>query len=165
MFQAYQRKENTKSNEKDERIVKELFVTMDTNKDGYISEEELEIGLTRVRRSNPTKEEIKQILDEMGVKEGQDISFTKFRACLLKYVEYAKEKKVDKIKIYKDVFEAFDTNNDGALDKSEFITFLNSIGERHTKEEIDLLFEEADIQRDGKLQFNEFIRIYMADIK
>ncbi|KAL4238018.1 calmodulin-like 3 [Mactra antiquata] len=165
---SYQSKGCTKVNAKDERIVKELFTAMDKDKSGVLSDKELKMGLRCVLGLNPTETEMKQIYKEMGVKQGQEIDFNKFRECLLKYVERAKEKGFDReaeAKTLKRAFEVFDKNCDGGLDRCEFKMLLDSLGEQYTEQEIDCVFNAADTQKDGKLDYNEFIRIFLKDIK
>lgn len=50
-------------------VIQELFEMFDKDKSGAISVKELKMGL-RATGSNPTKQEIKEIMDEMGIKKG-----------------------------------------------------------------------------------------------
>ena len=57
------------------------------------------------------------------------------------------------------VFEQFDANNDGFLDKEKFIAAYKFIDPSISKSEADNLFEEANLDDSGELSFSEFLRL------
>ena len=63
------------------------------------------------------------------------------------------------------LFKAFDENNDGTIDKTEFVKGLLKLSPpiRPSKEEIDLVFPVFDINNDGSLSYKEFATIIQAD--
>ena len=50
--------------------IKDLFEEFDKDNNGSLSEEEVRTGLFNLGR-NPTKKEVKEILDELGIKKGK----------------------------------------------------------------------------------------------
>jgi len=54
-------------------------------------------------------------------------------------------------------FNFNDLNKDGRLTLGEFIRFMESVDENITAEECQIGFDEIDSNRDGAIEFNEFI--------
>eukprot|EP00746_Dinoflagellata_sp_MGD_P003951 gnl/MRDRNA2_/MRDRNA2_107643_c0_seq1.p1 gnl/MRDRNA2_/MRDRNA2_107643_c0~~gnl/MRDRNA2_/MRDRNA2_107643_c0_seq1.p1 ORF type:complete len:212 (+),score=49.04 gnl/MRDRNA2_/MRDRNA2_107643_c0_seq1:82-636(+) len=57
----------------------------------------------------------------------------------------------------KAIFHAADANEDGKISMQELMRVLTEIGERWTEEEFDKLFKEADVNKNGYLEIDEFI--------
>ena len=55
-------------------------------------------------------------------------------------------------------FDNMDTNKDGVVTKDELITLLKSLGEFDTDEAVDELIKVVDLNVDGKVQFEEFVK-------
>jgi Ca2+-binding EF-hand superfamily protein len=53
-------------------------------------------------------------------------------------------------------FVAMDKNKDGFIDRNELDSFLDSSG--YTRQEGDELFKLVDVDGDGRININEFIR-------
>jgi Ca2+-binding EF-hand superfamily protein len=72
----------------------------------------------------------------------------------------------EKVKI-KLLFDKYDENKNGVLEKSEFLKgfkeLIKSLGEEMSKEEIDNISEDAisnfDLNQNGKIEFNEFYKL------
>ena len=54
-------------------------------------------------------------------------------------------------------FKAMDENNDGFLDKKELKDGFEKIGKLYNDKEIDKLFEEIDLDGNGKISYSEFL--------
>lgn len=53
-------------------------------------------------------------------------------------------------------FDFNDANHDGLLSLGEFIRFMRTLDEEITTEEIQIGFDEIDVNRDGGITFEEF---------
>lgn len=53
----------------------------------------------------------------------------------------------------------FDKDGNGTIDLEELRTALTQIGETMTDTEVEELFEAADSNRDGSLDYNEFVEL------
>ena len=62
------------------------------------------------------------------------------------------------------IFRAFDRNGDGFICKTEFKHCMMQFGDRFTDEEVEELIKEADINKDGKIDYEEFSKIIMDEI-
>jgi len=57
-------------------------------------------------------------------------------------------------------FKSIDSNKDGQIDKSELLNAVRSLGHRNTtEEEINKLMEEMDLNKDGNIQFVEYVKM------
>ena len=70
-------------------------------------------------------------------------------------------------KIIKELFDKYDENKNGVLEKSEFITglneLINSLGDAMPSETVEKISEEAinnfDLNGNGIIEFNEFTEL------
>ena len=60
-------------------------------------------------------------------------------------------------------FELWDTNGDGLIATEELGTLLGALGYSLTKEELEYVIKQYDTNRDGELDFNEFLRLMVDD--
>jgi calcium-binding protein CML len=65
----------------------------------------------------------------------------------------------------REIFDKFDTNNDGALDRAEVMAAVNESfpGKSWTEGELDAKFNAADLNGDGVIDWEEFC-VVAADI-
>ena len=58
----------------------------------------------------------------------------------------------------KQAFAAMDTNGDGQVTKEELKSLLSQLGESIDDAVIDEMIKIADVNGDGKVDFNEFVK-------
>ncbi|XP_071145478.1 calmodulin-like [Mytilus edulis] len=136
-----------------EATIKIVFDKLDANHDGHITPEELmnagkEVGI-KINLTRATK-----LIDEID-KEGHGfVNFTEFRKCMQQVL--AKIHRDNEI--YKRSFKKFDADGNGFIDKDELRQVLCAGGGRKMSEdEAEEMFNEADIDQDGQLTFDEFV--------
>jgi Ca2+-binding EF-hand superfamily protein len=56
------------------------------------------------------------------------------------------------------LFQGCDSNGNGSLQFSEFVTLLENLGAGMGAEECTIGFTEIDTDRDGRINFAEFLR-------
>jgi hypothetical protein len=56
----------------------------------------------------------------------------------------------------KQIFDNFDKDRSGFVDKSELIAIAKELGQDMKQEEVDKLMKVVDINKDGKISFQEF---------
>ncbi|KAH3854086.1 neo-calmodulin-like isoform X2 [Dreissena polymorpha] len=149
---------------KDEKLIRELFEAFDNDNSGSISIRELKKGL-RCIGSNPSRQEIREIMNEMGVKKGQSINYQQFSNCMAKYC--TDHPQTDKKTVENDLrksFDMFDKDKSGFVEKEELRKVLTGLGEKLTPQEVDEMFKVADKNGDGRINKEEFVRLFTQDI-
>ena len=58
------------------------------------------------------------------------------------------------------VFDGFDTDQSGTINKEELIKAFTNLGIEGTTQEFEASFEILDSSGDGELDFKEFIELY-----
>ena len=64
----------------------------------------------------------------------------------------------EQINELKQAFAAMDTNGDGQVTKEELKSLLSQLGETVDDAVIDEMIKIADVNGDGKVDFNEFVK-------
>jgi hypothetical protein len=65
----------------------------------------------------------------------------------------------DDIEMYREMFNQFDINGDGTVQKNELREAMNNISKRDILEsEIDAMFDQLDVDHDDQISFVEFAR-------
>ncbi|KAK0401525.1 hypothetical protein QR680_015836 [Steinernema hermaphroditum] len=78
-------------------------------------------------------------------------------------VKKNESKKVD-MENMRQLFKEFDTNGDGFIQKSELKEVMTKMGQAPTDREVDEMFDAADANNDGNIDFNEFLTIARSNI-
>lgn len=65
--------------------------------------------------------------------------------------------------LLRDAFTAFDANKDGVISAGELKSLMKSLGEQLTDEQLERMIEEADLDGDRHINFQEFVRVMTQD--
>ena len=135
--------------------LKEVFDLFDQNKDGKITRAEL-YDVLRTMGLGKTEEEIKAIIHDYDSNDNGTMEFSEF-------LEMVSQKEgnstVDSENETRKTFLAFDLNRDGYISKSELRKAMENLGENPTDEEIDKMMQEADVNHDNLISYEEFVKI------
>ena len=63
----------------------------------------------------------------------------------------------------REAFRIFDKNHNGYIDAKEIIAVTTTLGQALTKEELEQFMAEADLDGDGKLNYEEFVKVMTKD--
>ncbi|RDW68546.1 hypothetical protein BP5796_09203 [Coleophoma crateriformis] len=66
---------------------------------------------------------------------------------------------------YRQAFSLFDTNGDGSISINELSSVMKSLGQNASDEEIEDMINEVDQDRNGTIDFEEFVKMMTAPTK
>jgi len=132
---------------------KEAFDEFDKDGSGTISTKELLLVMRSIGQ-NPTEDEILELVMESDLNGDGTIDFEEFAEMMKK-----KSSETDQTEALKEAFKIFDRNKNGYIEKSELKSVTTTMGQKLTDEEFAEFWREADVNNDGKLDYDEFIKI------
>ncbi|XP_014787760.1 neo-calmodulin [Octopus bimaculoides] len=135
---------------------REAFTMFDRDKDGKITARELGTVL-RSLGQNPTEQEIRDMINEVDFDGNGTIEFNEFLAMMSK-----RQSETNELQEVTDAFKVFDKDDDGFIDASELRHVMVTLGEKLSDKEVADMIREADVDGDGQINYQEFIRIMMA---
>ncbi|KAG4914012.1 hypothetical protein AAZX31_19G229600 [Glycine max] len=135
----------------------EAFCLFDKDGDGCITIEELSTAI-RSLDENPTVEELQIMMNEVDMDGNGTIEFGEFLNLMAR-----KMKETEAEEELKEAFRVFDKDHDGYISPSELRSVMRTIGEKVTDEEVEQMVKEADLDGDGLIDYEEFVRMMLAD--
>ncbi|KAK7344066.1 hypothetical protein VNO77_13308 [Canavalia gladiata] len=143
----------------EEQIVdfKEAFGLFDKDGDGCITVEEL-ATVIRSLDQNPTEEELQDMISEVDADGNGTIEFDEFLSLMAKKV-----KDTDAEEELKEAFKVFDKDQNGYISASELRHVMINLGEKLTDEEVEQMIKEADLDGDGQVNYDEFVKMMMTE--
>lgn len=126
---------------------KEAFMLFDKDEDGMITAAELGVVM-RSLGQRPTEQELKNMVREVDVDGNGTIEFNEFLQMMSK-----KMKEADSEEELREAFRVFDKNGDGYISSSELRHVMTNLGEKLSDEEVDDMIKEADMDGDGKVNY------------
>ena len=134
----------------------DAFNMFDTNHDGTINSQK--IGeLMRKLGKNPTESQLNQIIGNIAKNGSKQIGFDDF----VELMEQKNKENDPEIEII-NMFQIFNKENNGLISNEELFHIIRTFGETLTYEEIQEIITEADVDGDGFINYEEFVRMMMA---
>ncbi|XP_072994298.1 calmodulin-1 [Typha latifolia] len=134
----------------------QAFLLFDKDGDGCITVEELGTVI-RSLGQNPSEEELHDMMREVDADGNGTIEFAEFLNLMAKKV-----KETDAEEELKEAFKVFDKDQNGFISASELRNVMMNLGEKLTDEEIEQMIREADVDGDGQVNYEEFVRMMTA---
>ncbi|XP_002984541.2 neo-calmodulin [Selaginella moellendorffii] len=143
------------SSEKEERNkeFKEAFSLFDKDGDGCITTSELAVVM-RSLGQNPSEAELREMIDEVDVDGNGTIDFQEFLNLMAR-----KMKDTDTEEELKEAFKVFDKDRNGLISCAELRDVMINLGEKLTDEEVEEMIREADMDGDGHVNYDEFVKM------
>jgi calmodulin len=135
---------------------KEAFSLFDKDGDGTITTKELGTVM-RSLGANPTEAELKDMIEEIDVDGDGTVDFPEFLTLMAR-----KMKDVDSEEEIIEAFKVFDKDGNGFISAAELRHIMTNLGEKLTDEEADEMIREADVDGDGMINYEEFVKMMMA---
>lgn len=149
----------------DEQIqeLRDAFEMFDKNGDGCISIQELRTTLTFLGITT-TEEELQVIFNTVDTDRNNLIDFKDFCFLMTPCGVFMRPEEgvgeCEKEDLLKEAFDVFDADKNGFIDAEELKQAMLSVGEDLNDQELTSLLASADINGDGKVEFEEFKRVY-----
>ena len=128
----------------------DAFKAVDTDHDGFIASSQLGQVLRSIGQ-NPTDAEVQDMINEVDFDGTGSIEFPAFLSMMAKKISdlYAEDE-------IREAFQFFDRDGNGYITRLELKSVMMNLGEKLTDDECDQLVEEADIDGDGQINYEEF---------
>ncbi|WMV17758.1 hypothetical protein MTR67_011143 [Solanum verrucosum] len=122
---------------------------------GCITIEELAIVI-RSLDENPTEEELCHMISEVDA-DHHDNGTMEFNEFLNLITKKMKETNLEEE--LKEVFKVFDKDQNGFISATDLRHVMINLGEKLTEEEAEQMIREADLDGDGQVNFDEFVKM------
>ncbi|KAF8008140.1 hypothetical protein BT93_K1970 [Corymbia citriodora subsp. variegata] len=134
---------------------KEAFCLFDKDGDGSITLEEFAEIIQLLDRS-PSEKELQDMIDKATTADGnRAIEFAKLLGSMTNDIKEATDEEEE----LKEAFKVFDKDQDGYISPSELRHVMINLGEKLTEEEVQQMISEADMDGDGQVDFEEFVKL------
>ena len=135
---------------------REAFDMFDKDHSGSISVDE--ISKIMKNFGNPmSKDEIREMIKDIDTSGDGELDFEEFVTLMQKQETVIDDDEEDAVLR---AFKSFDKDGSGYISNAEFRYILTQLGEKFTDSEVDILFKECDLDGDGKLDYEEFIKFW-----
>ena len=134
----------------------DAFEMFDKDKDGAITARELG-NMMRSIGQNPTDEEVNAMIKEVDLNSDGKIELDEFITLMSRNSPDTQTE--DEVI---NAFRVFDKEGNGLIATAELKHIMMTIGDKMTEAEADEMIHEADIDDDGVINYEEFVRMMMA---
>merc|ERR1712226_853575 len=131
--------------------LKEAFALFDCDSNGRITVEELG-KVMRTHGFDPTEEDLRDMIRNVDTNANGAIDFNEFIDMMIKRRDCSDDDVAH-------AFKVFDRDGDGLISEEELRLTMNNLGEPLTEAEVRSMIAEADLDGDGKINFQEFSRL------
>lgn len=133
---------------------KEAFSLFDKNGDGTISDKELGVVMRAIGQ-NPTEAELTDMINEVDADGNGTIDFPEFLTIMSRKSTVSCDEEDE----LRQAFKTFDRDRNGLITAAELRHVMTNLGEKLTDEECDEMIKEADLDGDGMVNYDEFVRM------
>ena len=135
---------------------KKVFQTHSNGPDGYVNTSELS-NIFKSINIDASDEEIKEIIKKLDLEEKKQINYEEFLSLINQG-----DKDIDEEEEVLNAFKVFDKDGNGLININELKNIMLNIGNNWSENEINELLRDADIDMDGYINYEEFVRTIMS---
>ena len=132
------------------------FNLFDTNHDGTINSQKIREIMQKLGK-NPTEQQLIQIIENVAKPGSKKIGFDDF----MELMEQKNKENDPEIEII-NTFQIFAAENNGLIPNEELFHIIRTFGETLSDKEIEEIISEADVDGDGYINYEEFVRMMIA---
>jgi solute carrier family 25 phosphate transporter 23/24/25/41 len=132
--------------EPNEQKLKSVFESLDINNDGYLTIDELEIGMRALGVAPPSKEACRGLFKHIDSNEDGKIQLAEFRQF---YFQRRKELRA--------VFDKLDANYDGKITSAEVAAAIERVNLKASSNQLRAIMAKLDLNNSGRISFDEFL--------
>ena len=143
-------------NSDESKKIRNIFYNIDENKKGFITYEDFIkyiINECNIDELVDDEQELKKAFQSVDSDHNNKIDYTEFLAANLDEKIFLKQEKL------KEAFRTFDINDTGAIKKEDIIRVLKLENFEDKNIIANSIIEENDYDKDGKINFNDFMMI------
>ena len=135
---------------------KYYFDLLDKDSAGHLTVKEIGTVMKSIGLSM-SEEELKMYFSELNSSSVNEIDFPNFVSLMTR-----KMRDIETEEELKRVFKEFDKSGKGYVTTEDLKSMCEVSGERYTVEELNEMITEADVDHDGVLNYDDFVRMMMA---
>jgi calmodulin len=132
------------------------FELFDRDRDGKITTKELGTVMKNLGQ-NPSETELEEMIKQVDLDGNGTIDFKEFLGLMVR-----KMKDTDTEEELLEAFKVFDRDGNGFITSHELRHVMTNLGQSLTPEEIEEMVKEADVDGDGQINFDEFVKMMMS---
>jgi len=133
--------------------LREAFSLYDKDGDGTITTKELGTVM-RSLGQNPTESELQDMINEVDADGNGTVNFTEFITMMARQMS-----QVENEEDIKRAFKFFDQDGNGFINAIELENVMKGMGDKLESWEIRDMIHEADIDGDGLVNYDEFVKM------
>ena len=138
-------------------ILREAFELIDKNADGEITLDELE-KLYENLGDKLNKAEIQDMINEVDLEGNGSITFEGFKGLMDRKF---RDEDIEEELI--ETFKKFDQDNNGLIGPEDVFNLLQSFGQDITINEAEDMVKNVDLDQDGFVNYQEFVKMIFSD--
>jgi len=138
------------------KAYREAFDAFDTDKGGSVDKGEIKAIMNQLGQ-HPSDEELAVIMKDYDADGSGDIDFEEFCAMMHRQMQSS-----GKEELIAETFKWFDSDNAGYIDNAKLKKVMEDAGGDLTLERAQEMIDQVDTDGDGKLNMDEFKRLYEA---
>lgn len=142
------------------KVLKICFNMFDFKDQGFLSADDLD-DILRGMGFRPSKEELKEILEEIDEDGSGEIEFEEFCQLCAKFLIEEPDEETMKHEL-KEAFRVYDKEANGFITTDTLREIISELDTRLTAEDLDGIIEEIDEDGSGTMDFDEFCAMMMS---
>jgi len=137
--------------------LRDAFELFDRDGDSSITAKELGF-FWRALGQSPTEEQLQDMIRQVDMDRNGALDFAEFLELMASKMETALAESESELV---EAFKAFDRDGSGFISAAELRHVMTNLGEKLTDDEVDSMVRECDVDGDGSINYEEFVKTMM----